>query len=158
MEVYIFALITVAFLGAIWFGSRNAKSMHNFSQQLILFPNIFKALGVLLVVISVAMVVHSAMHEKEVWKSIAMHSTNLGLFFYCFAKDKLEDELTSSVRLRAFYTSVISGIILLVFTSFIEFLMGDKEYVYSATKLVTVILAVYAFSYTSLKRKVFYGK
>lgn len=158
MEIYIFAAITAAFIGAVWFGNRNAKSNNEFSQQLILFPTYFKSLGLILAVISVPMVIYFFMQEKEVWQSITHHSINLALFFYCFAKDKQEDELTSSVRLRAFYTSVISGIILLVFTSFIELLMGDKEYVYPATKLVTIILAVYAFSYASLKRKLFYGK
>jgi hypothetical protein len=157
METLVFGIVVAIFIAAgAWIGS--SKSEKDLTLGLVLFPNIFKTIGIIITVVSIAFVTYFALHIKEIWESIVMHGINLGLFFYCFAKDKLEDELTRSVRLRAFYTSVIVGIVLLVSTSFVEFLMGDKEYVYSATKLVTVILGVYAFSYVKLRRKVFYGK
>lgn len=158
MGKVIFGLIVAVFIASIWLGGRKNKSKKELDHQLFLFPNFFKPIGLIIAIVSVVLVAYSDTQDAETWKAIAMHSINLGLFFYCFAKDKQEDELTASVRLRSFYTSVISGIILLIIMHFIDFLLGNESYVYPARQFITILLGVYAFSFASLKRKVFYGK
>ena len=157
MEKYVFAVIVIVFLGVAYF-LYPRKSKDNILQGLILFPHWFKPIGIIWALVSFVLVAFLDVQNEPVWKVIAIHSINLGLFFVCFSKDKLEDELTNSIRLHAFYTSVVSGFVILVLMHFLDFLLGNNDFIYPARQLITVILIVYAFSYASIKRKVFYGK
>lgn len=157
MEKYVFAVIVVVFLEVVYFLFPR-KSKDNILQGLILFPHWFKPIGIVWALLSFILVPIFALQNEEVWKVITIYSVNLGLFFVCFSKDKLEDELTNSIRLHAFYTSVISGFAFLVLMHFLDFLLGNNDYAYPARQFMTLILVVYAFSYASIKRKVFYGK
>lgn len=157
MEKYVFALVVVVFLGMGYFMNRK-KSADNISNGLILFPHWFKSIGIFWALASFVLVFVFASREEQIWKAISTHSINIGLFLVCFSKDKLEDELTNSIRLRAFYTSVVTGFCVVVFSYFVENLTGNTEYIYPAEKLITIILFVYAFQYASIKRKVFYGR
>lgn len=157
MEKYIFAAFVIVFLGIGFFMIRK-KSEKNISEGLLLFPHSFKPIGIVWALVSFVLVAFLDFRDEPVWKAIASHSINLGLFLVCFSKDKLEDELTNSIRLHAFYTSVVAGFVVLILMHFLDFLLGNNGYVYPARQFVTIILAVYAFRYASIKRKVFYGK
>lgn len=157
MEKYVFAVIVLVFLGLAYFLFPRKPKGNNL-RSLVLFPHWFKPLGIVLALVSFVLVAFLDFTDEEIWKGIATHCINMGLFFVCFSKDKLEDELTNTVRLHAFYTSVISGFAFLVLMHFLDYVMGNDEYIYPARQLITIILAVYAFRYAALKRKVFYGK
>lgn len=153
MKTYIFLIFVILFIGAgIWLGSK--KSKENISESLPLFPRYFKIIGFIWTLVSLGLIAYSDTQHEEIWKIIFNYSANLGLVFICFSKDKIEDELTNSIRLRSFYTSVIAGFIVLVILNFANFMLGDEISDYPARQLVTVILATYAFGYASLKRKV----
>jgi hypothetical protein len=158
MEKFIFGLIVAAFIVAILLGRKANKTKKELDYQLFLFPNYFRSIGLIIAIVSVVFVAYLDFHGEELWKTIAIHSINLGLFFYCFAKDKQEDELTGTVRLRSFYNSVLAGIVFVVLIHFMEFLLGNEQYVYPAKQFITLLLFVYAISFAILKRKVFYGK
>jgi hypothetical protein len=158
METLVFGIVVAIFIAAgIWIGS--SKSGKDLTLGLVLFPNIFKTIGIIVIVLSIIFVAYSNTLHEEIWKLIGRHCLNLGLFIYCFSRDKLEDELIKTVRLRSFYTSVIAAIIVNVLLNFLNFvIVGDKPYIEASDNLVTIMLGVYAFSFGSLKRKVFYGK
>lgn len=158
MEKIVFGVIVAAFIAAILLSRKTNKSKKELDHQLFLFPNYFKIIGLIIAIASIIFVAYSATQDEETWKAIANHSINLGLFFYCFAKDKQEDELISIVRLRSFYNSVLAGIGFIVLMHFMEFLMGNEAYVYPTRQFMTILLGVYAFSFASLKRKLYYGK
>lgn len=157
MEKYIFATIMLCFIGVgIWLGKDSRKL--NGYQKLILFPYFFKFIGIAWTVISTILVVIVGLNELKLWQVIFYQNINLGLFFVCFSRDKNEDELSNTVRLHSLYHSVISGFTVVILFSFLNFLNGDKDLTYPARQLITIILGVYTFSYSALKRKVFYGK
>ncbi|HYQ56026.1 MAG TPA: hypothetical protein VEP89_01680 [Draconibacterium sp.] len=157
MEKLIYALLTLVYLGVgSWLVKGQKKN--SITQSLRLFPYLFKIIGYIWVGISLIMVVVWGLKSLEVWQIIAHHNLNLGLFLLCFARDKREDELSNLVRLRAFYYSVVSGFVVVILFNFLNLVLGDDELSYPSRALITIILAVYAFSYSTLKRKVFYGK
>jgi hypothetical protein len=157
MEKYIFVVVVlVLFVGGFFLNRK--KSVKNISEGLILFPHWFKQIGILLAFLSFVVVEFLDFPEEDIWRVVSHHGINLGLFVVCFSKDRLEDELTNFIRLRAFYTSVIVGFMVVILAQSLIYLIGDENAVYPARNLITMILVVYAFSFASLKRKVFYGK
>lgn len=158
METLIFGLVVALFLGfGIWIG--RTKSEKGLPLSLHLLPHAFKLVGLLIAILAFVFVAYSDFENQEIWKQIGRHCINLGLFIYCFSKDKAEDELTNSIRLRSLFTSVISVIIVNILINFLNTLLGGGEsQIEAADKLITLMFFVYAFSFASLKRKVFYGR
>jgi Na+/H+-translocating membrane pyrophosphatase len=157
MESYVFAIVVVLFFSAFYFLNRKRREK-DFLNRLVLFPHWLKPIGIVWALLSFVLVAILDFSDEQSWKVIANHSINFGLFFVCFARDKQEDELSNSIRLHAFYTSMVAGFCVLVLIHFFDFILGNTDYVYPARQFVTLVLGVYAFRYAAIKRKVFYGR
>ena len=157
MGKYILALVVVGIMGTAVFMYQK-KSMPRISKGLILFPYWCKPLGILLALMAFVLNSFFELPDEQMWKAIAENSINIGLFLFCFSRDRNEDELSNSVRLKVFYTSVVAGFVFFILLQSGNLLLGDIDYVFPARQLITIVLLIYAFRYTTVKRKVFFGR
>lgn len=122
-------------------------------KKIKLFPRWVKYVGLVVFFVSVIIPFHTnLLIEGKNYLGITF--ANLGLFFICFSRDKLEDEMSNLIRLKSFYRSVALGFVYIFVFTAIEFIYGDKFELIPAVQLVTFILLVYLANYYITKSKI----
>ena len=103
-----------------------------------LLPYYFKIIGivVLLSALVLSVVVKASNHElsimnKELFKLLTMNSFILGLLFVAVAKDKVEDEMTITIRLKAMGLTFIWAVLSVIINPLV--LIVIKEPISSST-------------------------
>ena len=122
--------------------------------SLLLLPKRFNAVGIVLVILMGLVLIFmtnykffarkflfSSAYYHEYYKSIAKFGIALGLFFVAAAKEKIEDEMISKIRLESFHLALIAIIMAILVNEAVYFFV-DKLYI-SAAELVYFQLAVY---------------
>lgn len=108
MELKTVLIITITIISfglAAWmFPGKMAKDVF---KKLRLFPRWFKILGVIIIIISAIMPFEYEFLLFEGKNYIGVHYSLLGLFLISFSRDKIEDEMTSMIRLKSLYRSTI---------------------------------------------------
>lgn len=127
-------------------------------KQLILLPTYFKWVGLATMALSVIanIVLKQGKQElvdlSEVYRTLTLNGFILGIFFLALSKDKVEDEMTMSFRLRSMSFSFIGAIIMVVVRPVIDILSGDTISMMSSQSVVMSMLIVYVASYYLNKR------
>jgi membrane protease YdiL (CAAX protease family) len=124
-----------------------------------LLPYCFKKLGIAVMVFAFvpAVVVKAgniqiAPASNHVFRILTMNAFILGLLFVAWAKDKVEDELTVVIRLKAIGFSFISAVLVVVIKPFINMLFNDPVADFKSQELVLSMLVVYLLMYYSQKK------
>src|SRR5829696_6109115 len=119
-----------------------------------LLPNIFKKVGIAVMLLAFvpAVVVKAANiqitpMDKEVFRLLAMNAFILGLLFVAWAKDKVEDELTVAIRLKAMGWSFIWAVLFVIMKPFVDMLFNDPIADLKSQELVLSMLFVYLLMY-----------
>lgn len=73
----------------------------------LMLPKTFKLIGLIIIVLAiVAKLIISyvdfnlVLSQKELFKTLLLNGTILGLLFLSISKDKMEDEMTMAIRLK----------------------------------------------------------
>lgn len=90
--------------------------------------------------------------NKEILKLIFMDLFMLGLFFVAFSRDKVEDELTIIIRLRAMSATFGFGILCAIIYPLVGLVFGDPIEYIEGNKLIIFMLFNYLFNYYLQKR------
>ena len=124
-----------------------------------LLPNIFKKVGIAVMLLAFvpAVVVKAANiqitpMDKEVFRLLAMNAFILGLLFVAWAKDKVEDELTVAIRLKAMGWSFIWAVLFVIMKPFVDMLFNDPIADLKSQELVLSMLFVYLLMYYVQKK------
>ena len=143
----IFTAVIFIFIGS-WLAK--GKPDKEVSLKLRLFPNWFKKLGSIWILLSFVV-----SFIFNLWKNepnyFLIESINLGLFMICFAREKIEDEMTNQIRLKALYYTVIVAFVGVFFLSILEFLIEKGDYNIKAYFLIFYILIVYLVTFYRIK-------
>lgn len=125
-----------------------------------LLPNKFKIWGVVIIVAAIipAIIIHQTQTSlsptgKELVKAITFAIFIIGLSFIAWAKDKIEDELTFLIRLKAMAYTFGWTIFYAAFMPFANALVGNGVIEMSSYQLVFTMLLAYLLMYYFQKRK-----
>lgn len=128
-------------------------------KDLRLLPIPFKKVAIGIMLFSVLIVVLSISKilpiDKDIVKVISKTGILVSLLLLALTKNKIEDELTSRIRLKAFASSFIFGVGYVIVESFVSLLfkdgfLSDK----GATEiLITMFLFYFMIFYSMLKKR-----
>jgi hypothetical protein len=104
--------------------------MKRTQQDLRLLPTSFKkvALGIMLVttLFVVLSMTKTLLIDKEIVKDIAKSGFLVALLLLVMTRNKIEDELTLRIRLKAFSATFLYGVVIVILEPFINFLFGGS--------------------------------
>ena len=106
-------------------------------------PNYFKKIGVVLIVLTIMfrlMPVYHTIHES--FKIIFEDFLILGLFIIAIAKDKVEDEMSELIRLKAMAYGFSFAILYVIFRDF-GLILGIEIKEINAQELLFTVLVTY---------------
>lgn len=125
----------------------------------ILLPNYFKKVGIAVMLLTfVLIVIFKTINiklnpaNKELLKLITLNGFILGLLFIAWAKDRVEDEMTISIRLRSMGFSFLSAVLFVIINPFVEMLFKAPISNLTSQNLVLNMLFVYLFMYFFQKK------
>jgi hypothetical protein len=124
-----------------------------------LLPNIFKKIGVAVMllaflpaVIVKAVNIQLTPTNKEVFRLLTINAFILGLLFVAWAKDKVEDELTVAIRLKAMGWSFIWAVLFVIIKPFVDMFFNGSITDLKSQELVLSMLFIYLLMYYVQKR------
>ena len=106
------------------------KIMNKIQQDLNLLPINFKKVAFGIMLISALLVVLSISKslpiDKEIIKTVAKSGFLISLLLLVITRNKIEDELTLRIRLKAFAASFIFGVVMVIIEPFINLLFDGN--------------------------------
>ncbi len=122
--------------------------MNKIQQDLKLLPTYFKKVAFGIMLISALLVVLSISKslpiDKEIIKTVAKSGFLISLLLLVITRNKIEDELTLRIRLKAFSSSFIFGVVMVIIDPFINLLFDGN---FLSDKGVTELLISMFFFY-----------
>lgn len=122
--------------------------MNKIQQDLHLLPRYFKKVAFGIMLFSALLVVLTILKvlpiDKEIIKTIAKSGFLISLLLLVITRNKIEDELTLRIRLKAFAVSFIYGVVSVILEPFKNLLFGDS---FLSDKGVTELLISMIFFY-----------
>ena len=128
--------------------------------DLVLFPGYFKVLGVALVLLAfVVPITIKLLHievgldQKEFFREIVFSAINLGLFFFALSGNKIEDERTLGIRMKAMAFAFLWGVLYVVVWPLVNYFFKFSSKALSGQQIMLSMLIVYLIIFYLQKRK-----
>lgn len=143
-------LLLIVLLIAILTSKLKTRKQYEINKVMRLFPHWAKYIGV---VISLFSLTINWIYSKSptVISSFWEFGLTIGLLIICLSKEKVEDEMTMSIRLNSVFISFFGGIMAHIIFVLIERLYGNIN-PYNSLYVTNYILFLYIF-YFHMKRK-----
>lgn len=90
--------------------------------------------------------------QKELFRTLMLSGINLGLLFISLSRDKVEDEMTISIRLKAMAWSFTWAVFYVIIAPFMDLLFKDPIGVLAGQQVVMSMLFVYMIMYYLQKK------
>lgn len=131
--------------------------MNNIQKDLRLLPNYFKkiAFGFILLFILLAILTKYQIlpFDKDIIKAITKTGLLISLLLLALTKDKIEDELTLRIRLRAFTFSFFVGVVNVILEPYMNLLLkGSFLSTKGTDQLIFSMIFFYFIMFFLLKR------
>lgn len=149
-KIMALALLLIVLLIAILTSKLKTRKQYEINKVMRLFPHWAKYIGV---VISLFSLTINWIYSKSptVISSFWEFGLTIGLLIICLSKEKVEDEMTMSIRLNSVFISFFGGIMAHIIFVLIERLYGNIN-PYNSLYVTNYILFLYIF-YFHMKRK-----
>ena len=128
--------------------SKRSKNEH------ALLPAYFKRIGLAVMILTFvpaiivkAMSIEIAQSQKELLRVLNLNALILGLLFVAWSKDKVEDEMTVSIRLKAVSWSFTWAVLYVIIMPFIDLLFKEPIANLTGQSVVMSMLFVYLIMY-----------
>lgn len=119
-------------------------------KQLKFLPNYFKKLGVVIIVLSLippiiikSLNIEIIQSQRDLLKIITLDLLILGLFLIGMSRDKVEDEMTIDIRLKAMAWTFSWAVIYVILQPFVYLLFKDPVQDLTGQQVVVSMLFVY---------------
>ena len=128
------------------------------NKEAILLPFFFKKIGLLIMASAIFTGIDykiantNLAQPNDTMKILTMNGLILGLFLIAWSRDKIEDELTIQIRLKAIAWAFSWGVIYVIITPLIDIIFQDPIQSLSAHQLILSMLIVYIIMYYMQKR------
>ena len=123
-------------------------------------PNYFKKIGIGVMVLAILPAVlvktgsvEMAQHTKDLFKVFTMNAFIVGLLLIALAKDKVEDEMISAIKLRTMAFAFVFGVLIVIIRPIIDLISNDPITGLTGQEVVLQMLGVYLIVYYLQKRK-----
>ena len=135
------------------------KNANNyFNRPLRLLPNYFKKIGLGVIILTIlGGIFYKGSHivisteKKDILKHCVKDLFLIGLVFIVFAKDKIEDELTQLIRMKALIAAFIYGITFMICGDIIYMIFQEPMQVYDSFGLYLQTFLMYLIYYNFAK-------
>lgn len=133
--------------------------MANNQQDLRLLPAPFKKIAFGLMTLSILLIIPAASKllslDKEIDMTIAKIGLLISLLMLALTKNKVEDELTIKLRLKALASSFIFGTVYVIAIPLVNLLLNETYFTDKGTTEVIIAMLLYYFLifYTMLKKR-----
>ena len=104
-------------------------------------------LAVLFVVLAEALQIEIILENKATAKVFFLNWLILGLLFIAWSRDKVEDEMTVQLKIKALARGFMGAIVYTLVTPFIDLIFNDPVAAFSAQGLALFMLLTYLISY-----------
>lgn len=129
------------------------------STLIPLLPVYFKKIGVALLIISflpltIIKIKHVELGEaqKEMVRYVSMNVFIFGLFLIAWAKDKVEDDQTTAIRVKSLFIAFIFAVVSIVFKPLTDLLFSIPIKDMKGQEVAGTMLFVYLLFYYSQKK------
>jgi hypothetical protein len=128
-------------------------------KKYTLLPVYFKKIGIVVILLSFlpliivkAFDIELIKSQKELFKTLTLNILILGMVFIAWSRDKIEDEMTMSIRLSSMAWTFLWAVLLVVIKPLFDFLFYGTSSVFTAQPLVIMMLFYYLFVFYQKKR------
>ncbi|OQP52506.1 hypothetical protein [Niastella populi] len=128
-------------------------------KEPFLLPEYFKKVGLVVMIsafvpaiIIKAMSVEMIQSQKELFHVFTLNAFILGLLFVAWSKDKIEDEMTVFIRLKAMALTFTSAVLCVIIVPFIDLLFKNPIANITGRQVVMSMLFFYLMMYYFQKR------
>ncbi len=130
-----------------------SSKQYEVSKTMKLLPFWVKYLGVLIIVLSILFHYINLSDQATVLGSLWQFGFGIGLIIIGLSKEKIEDEMTMSIRLNSVFISFFYGVILHIILVLLEILDGGDVNSYSSLYFANNILLMYVFIFHVTKKR-----
>jgi hypothetical protein len=130
-----------------------------YKNKIVLLPTYFKIIGIVVMILAfvpavivMLMNIEIIQSQKELFKVMTLNVLILGLFFIVMAKDKVEDEMTFVIRLKAMAWTFSWAVLYVIVKSLVDLFLKDLPQDLSGQQVVLTMLFVYLIMYYVKKR------
>ena len=123
-------------------------------KEAVLLPKYFKEIGIVIIILAfVPAVVVKSMNiemiqsQKELFRIFTLNALLLGLLFVAWSKDKVEDEMTVAIRLKAMAWTFSWAVLYVIIKPIIDLLFKDPIQDLTGQQVVMSMLFVYLIMY-----------
>lgn len=127
-------------------------------NELRLLPVYFKKVGLLIIILAFVpvilvkvMSVEMVQTQQDLFRVFTLNATILGLLLVSWAKDRVEDEMTVFIRLKAMALTFTWAVLYVIVSPFVDLLFKDPIGVLTGQQVVRSMLLVYLIMYYLLK-------
>ena len=151
-------IITIAIMltiSLIIFLSSRFKSSKQYevSKVIRLFPFWIKYLGIVISILSILIHWSNMSEEPTVLSSFWQYGLVVGLIIISLSKERIEDEMTMSIRLNSIFISFFSGILVHIFYVLLAILDGGNANSFSSLYVTNYILFMYVIIFHLTKKR-----
>jgi hypothetical protein len=133
------------------------KNSNFYNSPIRLLPVYFKKIGLVLVLLTIAIPVafklssaEVLLSNKDLLKIITKSLFMIGLTIIGFSKDKIEDEMTMIIRMKAIIMSFIYGLVFAIISPLLAFFTDVSTYDEASTIFIQMLM-MYLIWYSVLK-------
>lgn len=123
-------------------------------KEAVLLPKYFKKIGLVVMILAFApavivksMNIEMLQSQKELFKIFTLNAFILGLLFVAWSKDKVEDEMTIAIRLKAMAWSFSWAVFYVIVMPIMDLLFKDPLQDLTGQQVVMSMLFVYLIMY-----------
>jgi hypothetical protein len=123
-------------------------------NEAVLLPKYFKKIGLVVMILAfVPAVVVKSMNiemvqsQKELFRVFTLNAFILGLLFVAWSKDKVEDEMTVAIRLKAMAWTFSWAVLYVIVKPIVDLLFKDPIQDLTGQQVVMSMLFVYLIMY-----------
>lgn len=123
-------------------------------KEPVFLPVYFKKIGLVVsilacfsLVIAKSMDFEFTQTQKELFSVFTLNAFILGLQFVACSRDKVEDEMTVSIRLKAMFWTITMVVLYVIIMPLIDLLFKDPVGVLTGQQVIMGILFIYLFQY-----------
>ena len=123
-------------------------------NEVALLPKYFKKIGLVVMILAFvpavvvkSMNVETVQSQKELFRIFTLNAFILGLLFVAWSKDKVEDEMTVAIRLKAMAWTFSWAVLYVIVKPIVDLLFKDSIQDLTGQQVVMTMLFVYLIMY-----------
>ncbi len=128
-------------------------------KEPILLPTYFKIIGVIIIILALttaivikAMQIELLPSQKELFRVFTMNAFLLGLLLVAWSRDKIEDEMTVFMRLKAMAWTFTWAVLYVILKPIGDLIFDDPVEILTGQEVVMSMLFIYLITYIFQKR------